>query len=150
MNEIIDNLKNLNAQLPEDYNSEVFFNNLLSNLFNAIDSSKNILIYNSGSDVYARLKHNLNEIVNESEIMNKNFYEYSFESKRKLAESIYQEFEYLNTILETHFIKTGNLSEYWRYDYPKPDIYRAFRQQLVIDPKDGSILPVINDMHFGD
>ena len=150
MQNIIEELRRINNELPEDYNSPAFYENLLNNLYNAVEPSKEILISNSATDNYSRFKERLNLIVEESAKMNANFDSYSLESKRRFVEIINEEFEYLNSILESYYIKLGKLNEFWRYDYNKKDIYRAMRHQLVINPYDGSLLPINDSVQFTD
>lgn len=150
MQNIIDELKKINYELPEDYNSPAYYDNLLKNLYDAVEPSKEILINNSKTENYSRFKERLNKIVKESTEMNANFYDYPLESKMELVRAINEEFEYLNSILEAYFIRLGKLNEFWRYDYNKQDIYRAMRHQLLINPEDGSLLPINEGVQYTD
>ena len=150
MQNLIDGLKKINNDLPEDYNSPAFYNDFLDSFLKALEDSKDILSLVSATENYVRFKERLNKIVVEAEKMNLNFKEYPLESRMELLRTINEEFEYLNNILEAYFIKNGKLYEFWRYDYNKQDIYRACRHQLMINPADGSILPILDIMRFTD
>jgi hypothetical protein len=149
-NTTINNLKKLNYELPDNYNSITFYNDLLEDLLKAVEASKDILKNYSATDSYSRFKERLNKIIEASERMDSSFDEYSLDFKRDLVETINDEFEYINGMLESYFVKMGKLYEFWRYDYNKTDIYRASRHQLVISPVDGSLLPIVERMRLTD
>jgi hypothetical protein len=149
-NTTINNLKKLNYELPDNYNSITFYNDLLEDLLKAVEASKDILKNYSATDSYSRFKERLNKIIEASERMDSSFDEYSLDFKRDLVETINDEFEYINGMLESYFVKMGKLYEFWRYDYNKTDIYRASRHQLVISPVDGSLLPIVDRMRLTD
>ena len=67
-----------------------------------------------------------------------------------LPDTINDEFELINGMLEAHFVKMGKLYEFWRYDFNKADIYRASRHQLLFSPVDGSLLPIRDKMRLTD
>jgi len=149
-NTTINNLKKLNNELPDDYNSIAFYNDTLEDLLKAVESSKDILKIYSATESYSRFKEKLNRIIKASERMDSSFDELSLDFKKDIIESVYDEFEYINGILESHFVKAGKLHEFWKYDYNKTDIYRALRRQLVINPADGSLLPIMDKMCLAD
>ena len=149
-NTTINNLKKLNYELPDNYNSITFYNDLLEDLLKAVEASKDILKNYSATDSYSRFKERLNKIIEASERMDSSFDEYSLDFKHDLVETINDEFEYINGMLESYFVKMGKLYEFWRYDYNKTDIYRASRHQLVISPVDGSLLPIVDRMRLTD
>ena len=149
-NTTINDLKKLNYELPDNYNSIAFYNDILDNLLKAVEASKDILKNFSATESYSRFKEKLNKIIEASERMDSSFDEYSLDFKRDFVETINDEFEYINSMLESYFVKMGKLYEFWRYDYNKTDIYRASRHQLVISPVDGSLLPIVDRMHLTD
>ena len=149
-NTTINNLKKLNYELPDNYNSIAFYNDILDDLLKAVEASKDILKNFSATESYSRFKERLNKIIEASERMDSSFDEYSLDFKRDFVETINDEFEYINSMLESYFVKMGKLYEFWRYDYNKTDIYRASRHQLVISPVDGSLLPIVDRMRLTD
>ena len=149
-NTTINNLKKLNYELPDNYNSIAFYNDILEDLLKAVEASKDILKTYSTTESYGRFKERLNKIIEASERMDSSFDEYSLDFKRDLVETINDEFEFINGMLESYFVKMGKLYEFWRYDYNKTDIYRASRHQLVISPVDGSLLPIVDRMRLTD
>ena len=149
-NTTINDLKKLNYELPDNYNSIAFYNDILDNLLKAVEASKDILKNFSATESYSRFKEKLNKIIEASERMDSSFDEYSLDFKRDFVETINDEFEYINSMLESYFVKMGKLYEFWRYDYNKTDIYRASRHQLVISPVDGSLLPIVDKMRMTD
>ena len=149
-NTTINDLKKLNYELPDNYNSIAFYNDILDDLLKAVEASKDILKNFSATESYSRFKEKLNKIIEASERMDSSFDEYSLDFKRDFVETINDEFEYINSMLESYFVKMGKLYEFWRYDYNKTDIYRASRHQLVISPVDGSLLPIVDKMRMTD
>ena len=149
-NTTINDLKKLNYELPDNYNSIAFYNDILDDLLKAVEESKDILKNFSATESYSRFKEKLNKIIEASERMDSSFDEYSLDFKRDFVETINDEFEYINSMLESYFVKMGKLYEFWRYDYNKTDIYRASRHQLVISPADGSLLPIVDKMRMTD
>lgn len=150
MKEIIADLKRLNNELPEDYNSPAYYDHAFSNLFAAVESCKGILLKNTTTENYTRFKVTLNDIIHEAELMNSDFEGYSVESKIEVIHSICTVYELLNAILENHYVKLGLLNQYWKYDYNNQDIYRVLRHQLVINPEDGSLLPILSTSNYTD
>ena len=149
-NTTINDLKKLNYELPNNYNSIAFYNDILDDLLKAVEASKDILKNFSATESYSRFKEKLNKIIEASERMDSSFDEYSLDFKRDFVETINDEFEYINSMLESYFVKMGKLYEFWKYDYNKTDIYRASRHQLVISPVDGSLLPIVDKMRMTD
>ena len=149
-NTTINNLKRVNYELPDDYNSIAFYNDILEDLLNAVEASKDILKNYSATDSYSRFKERLNKIITASERMDSSFDEYSLDFKRDLVDTINDEFELINGMLEAHFVKMGKLYEFWKYDFNKADIYRASRHQLLFSPVDGSLLPIKDKMRLTD